>query len=380
MILGIDASNIKTGGGLTHCLEIINNKSYIDSGFEKVVIWSNKNTLDKIIDDKSIIKKTSYLLNKNFLIRALWNLFFLKNELIKENCRAVFILGGYSFTNFKPMITISHNLLPFSPIEIKNYGFSLQATKLRLLSFFLKNTFNKCDGLIYLSQYASSIIHKQLKKSVVSTVIGHGINKSFYNHKKVIQKPITKYSYEKPIKAIYVSTIDMYKHQWNVAKAIEKLRCNGYPITIDFIGGNYYHALKKFNKSIKKIFKNREFIKYHGEISYNKLNEYYNKSDLIIFASSCENLPIIVLECMATGLPIVSSSCGPMPEILKNNVQYFDPYKVDSIYNAVKSDLDDHINREINVKKLIEDSKKYDWTKVSKDTFNFIFRIVESKK
>ena len=69
MILGIDASNIKTGGGLTHCLEIINNKSYIDSGFEKVVIWSNKNTLDKIIDDKSIIKKTSYL-----LIKGIYNL------------------------------------------------------------------------------------------------------------------------------------------------------------------------------------------------------------------------------------------------------------------------------------------------------------------
>ena len=50
MILGIDASNIKSGGGLNHIIYILkfyqNNKK-----FNKVIIWTSSDT-QKYIEDK----------------------------------------------------------------------------------------------------------------------------------------------------------------------------------------------------------------------------------------------------------------------------------------------------------------------------------------
>jgi hypothetical protein len=48
MILGIDASNIRGGGGVTHLVELLKAANPIQYGFEKVYVWSGKYTLDKI--------------------------------------------------------------------------------------------------------------------------------------------------------------------------------------------------------------------------------------------------------------------------------------------------------------------------------------------
>ena len=46
--------------------------------------------------------------------------------------------------------------------------------------------------------------------------------------------------------------------------------------------------------------------------------EYLSKSNIFIFASSCENMPITLIEGMASGLPIACSDRGPMPEVLQD--------------------------------------------------------------
>ena len=47
-------------------------------------------------------------------------------------------------------------------------------------------------------------------------------------------------------------------------------------------------------------------------------------------------MPIILLECMASGLPMASSNMGPMPEILGDAGEYFNPRSPTEIYNALK--------------------------------------------
>ena len=47
MILGIEASNIRAGGGLVHLVEIIKNADPKKYGFSKVSLWSSRKTLDQ---------------------------------------------------------------------------------------------------------------------------------------------------------------------------------------------------------------------------------------------------------------------------------------------------------------------------------------------
>ena len=102
--------------------------------------------------------------------------------------------------------------------------------------------------------------------------------------------------------------IDVYKHQENVCSAVVSL-CNiGFNVRLDLIGPAYLPALKKLRQRMKvlRIKENNYPIYYQGAVPHEQLNDWYRKADLFVFASSCENMPIILMEAMIAGLPIAS--------------------------------------------------------------------------
>ena len=48
MIIGIDASNIKSDGGIVHLFELINNFNFKKTKIKKIIIWGNSQSLKKI--------------------------------------------------------------------------------------------------------------------------------------------------------------------------------------------------------------------------------------------------------------------------------------------------------------------------------------------
>lgn len=66
MILGIEASNIRTGGGLTHLKEVLSNATPSKFDFDTVVVWSSQSTLDKLPNFDWLDKQSHPYLNKGF--------------------------------------------------------------------------------------------------------------------------------------------------------------------------------------------------------------------------------------------------------------------------------------------------------------------------
>ena len=54
MILGIDASNIRAGGGLTHLVEFLTHARPDDYGFIKVLVWAPGMVLSKLPEDNKM--------------------------------------------------------------------------------------------------------------------------------------------------------------------------------------------------------------------------------------------------------------------------------------------------------------------------------------
>ena len=150
-------------------------------------------------------------------------------------------------------------------------------------------------------------------------------------------KNINTYNLKKPFKLVYVSSVHIYKNQCNVIKAVSKLRGLGYPITISIVGKIIYRPYgKKMLDEIEKQDSEREFIEYISNIPYKEMPHKYLQYDGVVFASSCENMPNILIEAMGSGKPIVCSNKGPMPEFLKDGGYYFDPNSVESIITSIK--------------------------------------------
>jgi len=375
LILGIDASNIRDGGGLTHLVEIIRASKPSEYSFSKVFIWSGDSTLQEFDNHPWLEKRSNKFLNGNFVTRIFWQKFCLKRTITEAKCDVLFIPGGSFSIKFPAIVTISQNMLPFELKELLRFGASLMTFKFFLLRISQATSFKKANGVIFLTNYAKNKVTERIGNIAGKiSIIPHGINANFFNNPHE-QKPMSYYTISNPFKILYISRIDMYKHQNKVAEAVSLLRNEGFPVSLELVGSSYSPALKKLNMTLKKFDHDNEYIHYSGSVKHYKLHDILKRSDLFLFASTCENMPNILLEGMASGLPIACSSYGPMPEILEDSGVYFDPEKSQDIALSVKKLLISHQLREKMSKQSYEKAKEFSWDRCSSETFNFLKKI-----
>ena len=72
--IGIDATNIRIGGGITHLLELLNAIDAKAMGVQEVVIWAGSKTLQSLVSDitTSIKSTPSFITNPEYRVRGFW--------------------------------------------------------------------------------------------------------------------------------------------------------------------------------------------------------------------------------------------------------------------------------------------------------------------
>ena len=179
--IGIDASNIRGGGGLTHLSELLNHLDPEKNNIHKVIVWSNSNTLNKLPQKSWMTKIKHKLLEGSFVGRIYWQVFFFTVAIEENKCDLIFIPGGSFTTSFRPVVSMNQNLLPFEWRELFRYGLSLSTLKFILLRLTNKSAFKRSNGIIFLSQYSKEIVLKCLPNNNYSTtIIPHGIHEKFF--------------------------------------------------------------------------------------------------------------------------------------------------------------------------------------------------------
>jgi glycosyltransferase involved in cell wall biosynthesis len=378
MRIVIDATNLRDGGGVTHLTQILNCSIQSENSFEEIIVLGCKQTLSQI-DDKPYIKKIhKNVFEKNYVIRVLWLWIKFDGFLKQQKADLLFAPGGSFFTSFHPVVTMSRNSLPLELSEARRYGLSLMYFRLLFLRYIQKRSFLKADGFIFLTSYAKETFIQQgwfkLKNQRHKiSIIPHGVAPILIDRTGLISPSNNIISKHNPFEIIYVSIIDVYKHQDKVAIAIEKLNREGFFIEIHFVGPYYSPAFINFNSILGTMSDEiRHMVKYHGKLNAAHQSVLYSQMDCVLFASSCENMPNILLEGMSFGLPIICSNRGPMPEILKAAGEYFNPESIESICTAIKKLYNSVELRSSLAKESLHLSKNYSWQKCSNETFQFL--------
>jgi glycosyltransferase involved in cell wall biosynthesis len=372
MRLGIDASNIRGGGGVTHLVELLRAADPQAYGFKQVIVWGGAATFGRFEERPWLRKVHEPLLDRSLPYRLYWQRFMLVRALRREGCDMLFAPGGSYIGPFRPFVSMSQNLLPFEWTEARRYGFSWQLLRNMFLRFSQSWSFRAANGVIFLTEYARDVVMKTVKDlDGMTTIIPHGINDRFFLPPRH-QKALSDASREYPFRILYVSIIDVYKHQWHVAEAVAQLINEGLPVQLDLIGPAYPPALKRINKALHKFDKQGSCIRYHGLVPYEELLNWYHQADILVFASSCENMPNILLEAMVAGLPIACSNRGPMPEVLGAAGLYFNPENPAEIACAIRSLLDSPALRAEKAEAAYWRAKAFTWQRCAEQTFQFL--------
>ncbi len=375
--LAIDSTSIVDTGGFTHLYHLIENfKKENNPGIKKIIIYSSKNVLDRLPSNDIIIKRSNFLLNRGKFFRLIFKLLIFDYILKNDKVNFLLSITGDYIGNFKPYVGISQNMLLYERefwTEIKGLK---EKIKLWINYSSQKKCFKSSNGIIFISRYAQNYISKELNlKSKSRRVIHHGSSPIFFNSN---YKRLKKKNLSNSFNFIYVSTIHVYKNQWNVVDAIWNLRQSGLELTLTLIGPIIFAPSgRKLLKKIQEKDPDNQFITYIPEVPYEKLPKYYSKHDAIIYASTCENMPNILIESMASGLPIACSNKMPMPEFLGSGGYYFDANSIDSIISAIKELLNDK-DPIMKIEQNIEFIKNLKWEETSKKTFNFIEHLANT--
>ncbi len=112
----------------------------------------------------------------------------------------------------------------------------------------------------------------------------------------------------------------------------------------------------------------QERVKFIGQELSEQLAEYYAKADFLIHAALTESFSMTLLEAMASGLPIIASDVGGIPELVEDNINgiLFPPSNIDALSSAIVTMCEQTQLRlkfsENNRMKILD---KYTWEQIS---------------
>jgi glycosyltransferase involved in cell wall biosynthesis len=301
--------------------------------------------------------------------RMIWTRFRLPALLRQTQARVLFCPAGFvsTFAGEWKTAVVFRNMLPFNDEERGRYPFGYLRARLFLLRYIQSRSFRKADLVIFISQFAKSVIDIVVRsRAGRSVVIPHGINDHFRN--ATAERPASAAALPEKYVA-YVSILTVYKAQIEVVQAWALLR-RRRPTEekLVLVGPLNQPYVAQVRATIARLGLQDEVI-LAGDLPYEMLPSVYHGAVANIFASSCENCPNILLEALAAGKPVLCSDYQPMPEFGSTAVRYFNPYEPESLASSLNTVLEDSDLRLELGRRARARSIDFQWKKSAEDTW-----------
>lgn len=219
----------------------------------------------------------------------------------------IFFIGGEILV--LPMLTLKllRKKVIMMPGGIAEKGYAIRKDPLtKPLSLLIKFNMNLCDKLVVYSPYL--IKEGRWDKYCHKIHIAHEHIVDFATFKMI--KKVN----ERPNLVGYVGRLSEEKGVLNFVKAVTLLKER---MKVSFIicgQGNLTNEIQRIIKSEDLGMK----VRLTGWIPHDTLPNHLNEIKLLVLPSYTEGLPNILLEAMACGTPVLATSVGAIPDIIKD--------------------------------------------------------------
>jgi glycosyltransferase involved in cell wall biosynthesis len=251
---------------------------------------------------------------------------------------AVYQLGifTYNLAIFRPNLVHIHTsvgLLPFVkmrlmvklcrvagvPVLLSNHGSKLD-TFLEKESRFSKHLaarlFRNASRIHLLSEQWRRIVQAHLPEipGEKIVVIPNPVDAGFF-------LPVQRDRTGTDVDVIFVGSIGQRKGVFDLLEAFHTLVAEEkqYNLYLHLAGPEEKaDELERVRQTIDALGLDENVIE-HGMVDHEELRELYQRADIFALPSHAENLPVSLLEAMSSGLPVVISSVGGIPEVLNKS-------------------------------------------------------------
>lgn len=194
-----------------------------------------------------------------------------------------------------------------------------------------KEVYKNVDGITIPSGLSEQYFLRLIDNKAKLTVLSNGINLKKFN------RNTSRKTHKNNI--IFVGRLEPTKGVSTIIRALPKI-LSKVNVTLTIVGdgfeANNLVGLAKKENVLDKIC-------FTGFANEEKVITEYSKASIFVTASTAENQPIVVLEAMASGLPVVATQVGGIPELVHNgkNGYLFNPGDSDTLADHVIKILTD---------------------------------------
>lgn len=115
---------------------------------------------------------------------------------------------------------------------------------------------------------------------------------------------------------LHVSNLrDEHKNISGLLRVVSKLSYIRQDFALNIIHSEENESLKELSDSLNLT---DGFVKFCGRKEYSEVAEYMSQSAFLVLFSNYENLPCVIVEALASGLPVLSTDVGGIREHLDN--------------------------------------------------------------
>jgi glycosyltransferase involved in cell wall biosynthesis len=294
--------------------------------------------------------------------RFWWNLWALPHYL-KKNPVDIFhtqyIAPFWLPKNVKLVLTIHDISFNYFPQFVKY-------SDLFFLKTLIPRSLKMAAKVIAVSEFTKKEIEKYYHISSKKVVaIYNGVDFELFN-KNITQIELEEIrkKYDLPEKfLLYIGTLQPRK---NIPVAIEALKDLDMPLVI--AGNRNAHNFdKKIDATIEKL-NLQECVLFPGWIDEEDKPALYKLAQCFVFPSLYEGFGITIIEAMATGIPVISSTASCLPEVGGDGAFFADPKNPQEFAKNISKAMTDESLRNSLVEKGIEVARKYTWRKNAEKT------------
>lgn len=397
MIVGIDARFYgPVGKGLGRYTQevvdrvILLNKQRSEEGLSFVIFLSKENFADFKVTENNVIK-----VEANFIWYSL-----------AEQMKFPVLIKKYKidlmhFPHFNvPIFCCCKFIVTIHDLILTKFP-TVRATTKNYLTYFFKNlayrlvirtAITKSEKILTVSNFTKNDILKLFKVSSEKIVLSYeGVadlkaDKDFSLFRKKI------FTEEDLLKSLennfifYVGSAYPHKNLKRLLSVFSKVKEENINLNLILAGKDdyFYKQLKEEAEKLGlfsplvDLFDNQ--VIFLGQVSDSDLLLLYSKARAFIFPSLYEGFGLPPLEAMSHSCPVLSSDKSSLPEILADNVLYFNPEDEEEIFSKIKMIISNEELRNDLISSGKEWVKRYSWQDCAEKTLDLYLQVLRKNK
>lgn len=215
-----------------------------------------------------------------------------------------------------PVIYQKHG--PANPVAKSKYIIGRTFFFKKFFEFALKLIYKKAQWIIAIDRHTLQQIIKYGGKNRSSLLMNAVDMKKFFPDRILRNNARKQFGLnEDDFAIIFVGRIEKTKGPESLLDCIPFLKERKCSFHIFFAGEGTYKPYLEKCAILKQYDADVTFL---GHVVHEKLSYFYNMADVLVLPSETEGVPMVILEALACGTPVVASNVGSIHDIILNGI------------------------------------------------------------